>query len=53
MLPPLDGDWTWEAWAAAQVAADFLKTPNSKADIAKMVARGDVAGIRCYDTSRP
>ena len=49
MLPPLDGDWTWEAWAAVQVAADFLKTPNSKADIAKMVARGDVAGIRCYE----
>ena len=49
MLPPLDSNWTWEAWAAAQVAADFLKTPHSKAEVATMVARGDVAGVQFYE----
>ena len=49
MLPTLDADWTWEAWTAAQVAADPWKSPNTKSEIAKMVARGAVAGIRYYE----
>lgn len=49
MMPPLDRDWTWEAWAAAQVAADPGKSPNTRGEIAKMVARGGVAGIRSYE----
>ena len=49
MLPPLDSHWTWEAWAAAQVAADPWKRPNTKAEIAKLVARAAVAGILAYE----
>lgn len=48
MLPPLDREWTWEAWAATQKAADPWKKPNTMDEIAKIVHRAKIAGIRPY-----
>lgn len=48
MLLPLDREWTWEAWAAAQKAADPWKKPNTMDEIAKIVHRAKTAGIPAY-----
>ncbi len=45
MLPLLDEAWTWEAWAAAQRAADPWKRPHTRDEVGIEVRRGREAGF--------